>query len=259
MAPNPQSLIPNPELDSLVRRVDEDRWLASRFAPARVRARLMAIYAVYYEIARVAETVSEPGLGHIRLTWWREALAEIGAGGAPQSHPALAAYAETMAGVSLPHAPWDLMIDARMGCDFVAEPFAEWADIEAYLEATGGNLMRVALAACGAYDPANGLAGEASRAWGYVGLMRAEPSWRARGRSMLPRKGGSMDDMRGRAMLAHGGARVWAKVTSSAAFPTFGYVSLVPGYLRALQRGQVQQPLLARQLRLVAAAATGRI
>jgi phytoene synthase len=246
-------------LNSLVRRVDEDRWLASRFAPAHVRPRLVAIYAVYYEIARVAETVSEGGLGQIRLTWWREALAGVAAGGEAQAHPALAAYAETMAGVTLPHAAWDLMIDARMGCDFAAEPFAEWADIEAYLEATAGNLMRVALAACGAYDPANGLAGEASRAWGYVGLMRAEASWRARGRSMLPRKGGSMDDMRGRAMLAHGGARVWAKLAAGAAFPAFGYVSLVPGYLRALQRARMERPLLARQLRLIAAAATGRI
>lgn len=245
-------------LDSLVRRVDEDRWLASRFALARVRARLVAIYAVYYEIARVAETVSEPGLGHIRLTWWREALGEIGAGGAPRAHPALAAYAETMAGVALPHAPWDLMIEARAACDFASEPFGEWADLEAYLEATAGNVMRLALAACDAYDP-SGLAGNAARAWGYVGLMRAEASWRARGRTMLPRKGGSIEDMRDRALLAYGGARAWAKGASSEGFPAFGYVALAPGYLRALWRGRSQRPLLARQLRLIAAAATGRV
>ena len=64
-------------LDDLVRRVDEDRWLASRFAPADVRARLIALYAVNYEIARTAEVVREPGVGDIRLAWWRDALAEI--------------------------------------------------------------------------------------------------------------------------------------------------------------------------------------
>ncbi|MBK8544168.1 MAG: hypothetical protein IPL62_11845 [Caulobacteraceae bacterium] len=40
------------DLDTLVRRVDEDRWLAARFAPPLVRERLIAIYAVNYEIAR---------------------------------------------------------------------------------------------------------------------------------------------------------------------------------------------------------------
>jgi hypothetical protein len=38
------------DLDTLVRRVEEDRWLAARFAPPLVRERLIAIYAVNYEI-----------------------------------------------------------------------------------------------------------------------------------------------------------------------------------------------------------------
>ena len=55
------------DLDADVRRHDEDRWLASRFAPADVRARLIAIYALNYEIARTAEVVSTPALVEIRL------------------------------------------------------------------------------------------------------------------------------------------------------------------------------------------------
>ncbi|MGQ0534436.1 MAG: phytoene/squalene synthase family protein [Caulobacteraceae bacterium] len=249
---------PSDDLDQLVRRVDEDRWLASRFAPAHVRERLTAIYAVNYEIARTAETVSEAAVGEIRLAWWREALAEIGAGAAPRAHPALTAYAAVMGGVTLPHEAWDLVVDTRR-VDFLSEPFAEWADIEAYIEGTAGNLMRLALAACGVYDPALGLAGSAARAWGYVGLMRSEATWRVRGRSILPRKGGSIEDMRGRTVLAYAGARAIAKGAPSAGFPAFGYGALVPGYLRALARGRTQRPLLARQLRLIAAAATGRI
>ena len=66
------------DLDSqLVRRTDEDRWLASRFAPADVRADLIALYALNYEVARTVEVVSQPTLGDIRLAWWREAIAEI--------------------------------------------------------------------------------------------------------------------------------------------------------------------------------------
>ncbi|MBC8107455.1 MAG: squalene/phytoene synthase family protein, partial [Anaerolineae bacterium] len=64
------------DLGTLVRRVDEDRWLASRFAPAPVRERLIALYAVNYEIARLSETVREAPLGDIRLEWWRSALSE---------------------------------------------------------------------------------------------------------------------------------------------------------------------------------------
>jgi phytoene synthase len=247
------------QLDALVRLVDEDRWLASRFAPASVRERLIAIYAVNYEIARIGETVREPTLGAMRLAWWREALEEIAQGAAPRAHPALALYARTMAGVPLPYAPWELMIEARSGCDFVAEPFAEWTDIEAFAEQTAGNVIRLALAACNAYDPANGLAGFAGRAWCYVGLLRSQAHWRARGRSFLPRAGGSIEELRSRADLAYGGARLSAKTASSTGLAAFGYLALAPGYLRMVARGESEPPLLARQLRLIAASATGRI
>jgi 15-cis-phytoene synthase len=246
-------------LSAQVRAVDEDRWLASRFAPAFVRKRLIAIYAINHEIARIAETVCDATLGQIRFTWWREALEEIKQGAVPRSHPALSLYAESMAGVPLPYAPWDLLIQTRSGCDFEAEPFAEWADLEAYAEQTAGNVIRLALAACGAYDPSNGLAGQAARAWAYVGMMRSQAHWRARGRSFLPRKGGSISDLRSRTVLAHGGTRAWANTAPSAGFPAFGYVALVPGYLRALEREETQRPLLFRQLRLIAAAATGAL
>ena len=83
-------------LDTLVRRVDEDRWLASRFAPAGVRSRLTALYALNYEISRTAETVTQPALGDIRLAWWREAVEEIYAGRAVRAHPALSAFAAAL-------------------------------------------------------------------------------------------------------------------------------------------------------------------
>ena len=67
-------------LDDLVRRVDPDRWLASRFiADASARADVIALYAFNYELARVAGGVSNALMGEIRLTWWREAMEEIAA------------------------------------------------------------------------------------------------------------------------------------------------------------------------------------
>ncbi|HRE45776.1 MAG TPA: squalene/phytoene synthase family protein, partial [Terricaulis sp.] len=83
--------LPLEERVSLLRRADEDRWMASRFAAAPVRAALEAAYAVNHEIASVAELVREPGLGAIRLQWWREGLEAIAAGASPPREPALQA------------------------------------------------------------------------------------------------------------------------------------------------------------------------
>jgi phytoene synthase len=71
-----------------VRRVDPDRWLASRFiADPKARADVIALYAFNYELARVAGGVSNALMGEIRLTWWREAMEEIAAGQPPASIP----------------------------------------------------------------------------------------------------------------------------------------------------------------------------
>jgi hypothetical protein len=91
-------------LDDLVRRVDPDRWLASRFiADTKARADVIALYAFNYELARVAGGVSNALMGEIRLTWWREAMEEIAAGKTPRKHPNVEAVA---AAGSIPWAPW---------------------------------------------------------------------------------------------------------------------------------------------------------
>ncbi|MGH8335359.1 MAG: phytoene/squalene synthase family protein, partial [Gammaproteobacteria bacterium] len=52
------------DLDALVKRLDPDRWLASRFiGDSAVRADVIALYAFNLELARIAETVREPLMG----------------------------------------------------------------------------------------------------------------------------------------------------------------------------------------------------
>lgn len=246
------------DLDFQVRRHDEDRWLASRFAPADVRARLIGIYAVNDEIARTAEVVTQPGIGDIRLAWWREALAEVAAGATPRAHPALQAYAEAAQHASLPHAAAERLIAARAR-DFDAAPFATWADVDAYLDATAGGVIRLAIAACGGSPEAHeAFTREAGVAWGGVGLLRAEGFWRARGRTWAPREGGAAEELRARARASLDRARRQAPVLPSSLFPAVGYLALAPRYLSALERGRSEQPLLARQFKLIAVAATGR-
>ncbi len=243
------------DLSDLVRRVDEDRWLASRFAPEDARARLLALYAVNYEIAHAAEAAREPGLGLIRLKWWRDGLEEIAQGGAPRGHPALVALHAAAPGAA--HALQGL-VDAR-AADLEAAPFARWADLETYIDATAGPLIACAIEACGVAAAAHGaFVREAGRTWGFAGLLRAAGHWQLRGRTLLP-KGTRLEELQTRACAAYAAAKPLARALPAPAFPAFGYVALTPGYLRALERGRAERPLLVRQARLIWASATGAI
>jgi 15-cis-phytoene synthase len=103
------------DLDSLVRRVDPDRWLASRFiADQQARADVIALYAFDYELSRVHKVTTQPLLGEIRLTWWSEAVAEIFEGRPVRRHPVTLALAGAVARHDLPRGHLDAIIDARL-------------------------------------------------------------------------------------------------------------------------------------------------
>lgn len=88
-------------IDQRVRRVDEDRWLSSRYAQPAERRTLVTLYAFAYEAARVRTVVSEPPLGAIRFQWWRDALEEVAEGQAPRQHDVAQAIAEEVAAGNL--------------------------------------------------------------------------------------------------------------------------------------------------------------
>lgn len=101
------------DLDALVRRVDPDRWLSSRFiADHEARSNVIALYAFEHELSRIPQAVTEPLMGEIRLTWWAEAVAEIFEGRAVRRHPVTLALAQA-AKRGLPREPLDTMIEAR--------------------------------------------------------------------------------------------------------------------------------------------------
>jgi phytoene synthase len=112
MADEPRS---DPEdLDALVRRVDPDRWLSSRFvADADRRADVIALYAYDHELARAPRVASNALLGEIRLTWWREVLDEIFEGRPVRRHPTAQALAAAVGRRRLEREPLESMIDAR--------------------------------------------------------------------------------------------------------------------------------------------------
>lgn len=243
-------------LDAEVRRVDEDRWLASRFAPAPGREALTAIYAFNHEVARTAEVVTQAAIGDIRLAWWRDAIAEIYDGGVLRAHPVVTLLAKAIRAHDLPRAPFDALIEARHA-NLEAVPLADWAAVEAYVDATAGGVMRLALKACGS-DLDEAFVVQGARAWGLTSLLRARGRMAMHGHALVPREV-SLDDVLQRASSSHALARSALPRLPTEAFPASGYVALTPAYIAALREGRDSIPLLMRQFRLIAAAATGRV
>jgi len=224
---------PDPsDLDALVRRVDPDRWLASRFiSDPQARADVMAIYAYDHELARAPRVASNPLMGEIRLAWWREALDEVFEGRHVRHHPAAQALAELARRRGLPREPLEAMIDGRYR-ELDPEPFSA-SDALALAQDTAGSAAALAARILdpGA-DPA--AAAVAGAAWGLARLIGAG-------------KGAA-------ASLDLASARRAARKLSVPAFPAVLQTALAS----PLARGRAVSDLEAR-VRLVWAAASGRI
>ena len=177
------------DLDSLVRRVDLDRWLATRFIGDRqARADVIALYAFDHELARVARVTSQPLVGEMRLTWWSEAIAEIFDGRPARKHPVLVALADAIARHGLPRQPFNAIIDARLpevdGGDPDEGAIAlNCMRLAAHILGAPGADVGAAAFAWAAYLPATlakanqdlaDLPGKAFPAVAYVTLVRAE-------------------------------------------------------------------------------------
>ena len=169
-------------IEELVRRGDPDRYLSALFAPADKRPHLLALYAFNIEIARVADTVREPMMGEIRLEWWRETLAGARQG-MPRNHDVARALTALLLAVDLPAGWFDAMLTAR-AFDSSGEAFADRAAVEAYCDATSGNLMRLAARILG--GGADEAAREAGTAYALAGMLRALPHHAARHKLYLP-------------------------------------------------------------------------
>ena len=170
---------------SLVERYDRDRYLSCLFAPEAPREQLFALYAFNHEVAKTAEVVSEPMLGHIRLQWWREALDGIYAG-KPRPHEVVQPLAQAIQAHDLPRALLEAVIDARE-VDLDEAPPADMAALAVYAEGSSTALLRLALAILGVEDGAShAAAAQLGPAWAYLGQLRALPLHAQQKRSYLP-------------------------------------------------------------------------
>ena len=170
----------------MVRSHDRDRFQTALFAPAGRREALFALYAFNYEIARVRESVREAMLGHIRLQWWREAIAAAFGEGPVRRHEIVEAVTTAIRECSLTREYFDRLIDTRER-DLDDEPPADMAALEDYTEGSSAAAISLALEVLGAASP---VALEAARhvgiAYALAGLIRAMPVHAQTGRSFIP-------------------------------------------------------------------------
>lgn len=166
----------------IVRAADRDRYLADLFAPQPKRRHLLALHAFNAEIARVRESVTEPGLGEIRLQFWRDALRGDGGG-----HPVGQALVETIATFALPFDAFDKVIEARR-FDLYDDPMPSLNDLEGYAGETSSSLIQIAsILLAGGRDPGTAeIAGHGGVAYALTGLMLALPIHASRGQTYLP-------------------------------------------------------------------------
>jgi len=135
---NPLSKSQWAAIDKRVRKVDEDRWISSRYAPAAERRALTALYALAYELARVRLAVSEETLGLIRFQWWREALTELDEGKPPREHDVCLAIAEETAAGRLKPGALQRLVDGYEA-SFIADDRAK--DPEAWLALIAASVL----------------------------------------------------------------------------------------------------------------------
>jgi phytoene synthase len=168
------------------RRLDNDRFVCSLFAPEPARADLAAILAFNLEIASLRERVREPMLGRIRLQWWRDAIEDLYAGRPPSGHPVLPALAAATARSSLEREPFDRLLTAREQ-DFADAPPASLAALVDYAEDSSSSLLALGLTVLGVDgDAERRAARDVGIAWALIGLMRAIPFHAGIGRFWLP-------------------------------------------------------------------------
>ena len=247
------------ELQNLVRQYDQDRYLASLFAPAEKRSHLLALYAFNAEISRIAAQVSEPQLAEIRLQWWRDTIDGIYHQDA-QQHPVAQALAKAIEVGDIPKHALLNLVNAH-AFDFYSDAMPSLHDLEGYLGETQSALIQMAAmildreAALQCAEAA-GLAGVS---YGLMQVIKALPRARALKQCFLPsdllgqRQVKPMEvyvpdseagvtvvlaELREKARARLNEARQRAWTINSKVAPAFLHVALTDGYLRqALKRG----------------------
>ena len=143
---NPPSLASADDFDARLKRTDEDRWLATRYADGAGRERLVAIYLMNQELQRALQA-REAMIGKIRMQWWRETLEQVGGARPVRRHDLAEELARVTKGRGDLMAPLMALVDAFddiLDDHLHAGGPQDGGEHEARHLAVEGRLMRVA-------------------------------------------------------------------------------------------------------------------
>ncbi len=174
---------------ALVERADPDRFLATMAAPVAARRVLFPLYALNVEVARAPWVTQESMIAEMRLQWWRDALAEIAAGGPVRRHEVITPLAEVLSPDLAAAA--DEMIAVRRW-DIYRDPFEDAAHFDRYIDQSAGTLMWLAARSLG--EAEESAVRDAGFALGLANWFRAIPELEARNR--IPLLDGTPDGLR---------------------------------------------------------------
>lgn len=169
---------------SMLRDTDRDRYLACLYLPADLRGDASAIYAFGTETARIAELVSEPMPGEIRLQWWRDVISLSRIHGNNQIAEEVLAVIKRHV---LPRQTFLACLDARI-FDLYSDPMPNRTTLEAYCGETTSALLNL-IALCAGAKPARPLAnacGHAGVAIAATQLLKATAAFSVRHRVYIP-------------------------------------------------------------------------
>lgn len=159
-----------------LRRVDQDRYFATLFAPPARREALALLYLFNNELARAREVASTQTMALIRLQWWREVVE-----GQAKSHEVATPLLQALNAGVLPREALLALITAR---EVEAEgEIADFPAFLAYARATGGKLARTAGRLLGIDSPE---IEDLGTAYAIAGILRAAPFLARQERCLLP-------------------------------------------------------------------------
>ena len=165
----------------MVRVGDPDRYMSVMAAPQSARDRLFALYAFNLEVARAPWVTSEEMIAEMRLQWWIDTISDI-YDGKVGSHEVVGPLATVIEANNLPKQLFVELIEARR-FDIYRAGHSDMLAFNAYINATSGNLMRLAAISLGATDlPHIADFGFGS---GVANLLRALPTLYANGKSPI--------------------------------------------------------------------------
>ena len=279
------------DFDSLLAKTDPERRLAALFAPQETRKRLFTLYAFYNEIAKIPDTVTEPVIGEMKLTWARDAVKDLYLDPPKvRRHDVYEALCELLQAPGAPeHKELVELIEAR-AADLGSGVFPSAKDRLDYVDRTAVGLMKIGARLLKPDVDLKGECGEAlgaaGRLWGVVGLLRAFAPLTQAGRPPLTPEeldqahiteaelvtGAKPDAARiALSPLVKEASRHSDMLARSCAalpsdiFPAIGYASLARGYLKAIRaiddpyRHQSDRSMFGQNFRLVWGSLTGRI